>query len=79
LRAERKGVVKRLSLGIIGLPKINNDQGEPYANAPSTDTTTRFQLSISVLIVFHVPTGGAFPHLVLVVGHTAVSCWQRPI
>jgi len=73
LQAEWKGVVKRLSLGIIGLPKINNDRGEPYANAPSTDTTTRFQLSISVLTLFQLPAGGAFPHLVLVVGHAAVS------
>ena len=40
---------KRPILGIIGL-RINKQPGEPFTHAPSTNTTTCFQLSISVLI-----------------------------
>jgi len=40
---------KRPILAIIGL-RINKQPGEPFTHASSTNTTTRFQLSISVLI-----------------------------
>ena len=48
-------------------------------HAPSTNTTTRFQLSISVLISFLLPAGPAFSRLVLVVGDAAACGRQRTV
>jgi hypothetical protein len=58
--------------------RINKQKGEPFAHAPSTNTTTRFQLSISVLISFRLFAGAAFSRLVLVVGDAAAYGRQRP-
>jgi hypothetical protein len=69
---------KRPILSIIGL-RINKHSGEPFTHAPSTNTTTRFQLSSSVLISFQLPAGAAFSRLVLVVGDAAACGRQRAI
>src|SRR5262249_39296455 len=59
--------------------RINIRPGEPFTHAPSTNTTTRFQLSISVLISFFLPAGAALSRLVLVVGDAAAGGRQRPV
>jgi len=59
--------------------RINKQPGEPFTHAPSTNTTTCFQLSISVLISFLLPAGAAFSRLVLVVGAAAACGWQRTV
>ena len=69
---------KRPILSIIGL-RNNKQPGEPFTHAPSTNTTTRFQLSISVLISFFLPAGSAFSRLVLVVGDAAACGRQRTV
>jgi hypothetical protein len=65
---------KRPILGIICM-RNNKQPGEPFAHAPSTNTTICFQLSISVLISFQLPTGAAFSRLALVVGDAAACRW----
>src|SRR5262245_32720578 len=69
---------ERPILSIIGLPN-NKKPGEPFTPAPSTNTTTRFQLSISVLISFFLPAGAAFSRWVLVVGDAAARGRQRTV
>jgi predicted ATPase len=64
---------KNGSAPVLLVLRINKNQGEPYANALASDTTTRFLLSIPVLISFHLPARRAFPRLVLVAGHAAAG------
>src|SRR5262245_10302071 len=65
-------------MSLIGL-QINKKPGEPFTHASSTNTTKRFQLSISVLISFQLPAGAAFSRLVLVVGAAAACGRQRAV
>ena len=64
---------------MMGVATPRTTRGEPFTHAPSTNTTARFQLSISVLISFQLPTGAAFSRLVLVAGHAAARRRQRQV
>jgi hypothetical protein len=57
---------------------MKNKESRPH-HASTTDTTTGFQLSTSVLITFQLPAGAAFSRLVLVVSHVAPSGRQRAV
>src|SRR5215475_5666271 len=64
---------------MMGVATPRTTRGQPFTHAPSTNTTARFQLSISVLISFQLPTGAAFSRLVLVAGHAAARRRQREV
>ena len=65
-------VTKRPAWSIIGLQQSINLQGEPF-RVSDTNTTARFNLSISVLIFFHLSAGAAFSHLDLVIDDTVAD------
>src|SRR5262245_49842767 len=64
---------------MMGFATPQTTRGEPSTHAPSTNPTARFQLSLSVLISFPLPTGAALSRLVLVTGHAAARRWQRQV